>query len=166
MTSKDVLLHTLRLSRDLIAATVSDLSATDLLFRPPSGGNCAGFILGHLVWVERQALTRSGAADLPPMDPQEFDAFAQGQTPPGDVETYGDPMQFAARFAELRALTMKHVRGLAVETLVSPASPQRQAPFPMFGTVGEMFNFIGMHTMLHAGQITMIRRALGRPPLL
>jgi hypothetical protein len=33
----------------------------------------------------------------------------------------------------------------------------------MFKTAGEMAHFMALHAATHAGQITMIRRALGRP---
>ena len=35
----------------------------------------------------------------------------------------------------------------------------------MFATLGEMLNFMALHAAMHAGQITIIRRSLGRPPI-
>jgi uncharacterized damage-inducible protein DinB len=35
----------------------------------------------------------------------------------------------------------------------------------MFSTPGEMLSFMSVHTAMHAGQVTIIRRSLGRPPL-
>ena len=36
---------------------------------------------------------------------------------------------------------------------------------PMVRTYGEYLTFMGMHTALHIGQISTIRRVLGYPPL-
>lgn len=166
MTSKDTILHTLRTSRDFLAAAVSDLTAAEMVYLPPTGSNCAAFILGHLVWVERQVLLDSEVPDVPDMDAAVLDAFARGQAPPADVKAFGDPLQFAARFAELRAITMKYVRGVPAELLDRPVPAQGRLPFPLFGSVGERLNFVGLHSIMHAGQITCIRRGLGRPPLL
>jgi len=39
-------------------------------------------------------------------------------------------------------------------------------PHPLFSTVGEVATFLALHGAMHAGQITIIRRSLGRPPLI
>ena len=44
--------------------------------------------------------------------------------------------------------------------------PLERAMPPMFRTPGEMANFLGAHTAMHAGQISIIRRSLGRPPIM
>ena len=49
-----------------------------------------------------------------------------------------------------------------------PANPDQpvEKPMPMFTSLGEMVNFMALHTTMHAGQITIIRRSLGRPPVI
>ncbi|MBC8107310.1 MAG: hypothetical protein H7Z14_12020 [Anaerolineae bacterium] len=39
-------------------------------------------------------------------------------------------------------------------------------PRPMFKTLGELANFMALHATVHIGQITVIRRSLGRPPII
>jgi uncharacterized damage-inducible protein DinB len=39
-------------------------------------------------------------------------------------------------------------------------------PRPMFKTMGELANFMALHATVHIGQITIIRRSLGRPPII
>jgi uncharacterized damage-inducible protein DinB len=53
------------------------------------------------------------------------------------------------------------VRAAPINVLDKPMDK----PHPMFSTVGEFMNFISHHVTLHAGQITIIRRSLGRPPV-
>jgi hypothetical protein len=36
----------------------------------------------------------------------------------------------------------------------------------MFKTPGQLAHFMAIHTTMHAGQISMIRRSLGRPPVI
>ena len=38
-------------------------------------------------------------------------------------------------------------------------------PSPRFSTFGEFFSFMGLHAIMHAGQVSTIRRSLGRPAL-
>ena len=40
-----------------------------------------------------------------------------------------------------------------------------EKPHPMFATIGELANFMALHAAMHAGQVTIIRRSLGRPPI-
>ena len=73
----------------------------------------------------------------------------------------GDPKELIALFDKHRALLIEAVKKADVATLDGPAPFTR----PMFTTVAEMINFFGVHTGMHAGQITTIRRSLGRPPI-
>jgi uncharacterized damage-inducible protein DinB len=57
----------------------------------------------------------------------------------------------------------------AIDT-VRAATPQQldqplDKPHPMFKSVGEFANFAAAHAVMHAGQLTIIRRSLGRPPV-
>ena len=57
---------------------------------------------------------------------------------------------------------------MALAAKKAPAEKLNQAlekPNPLFGTLGQMANFMAQHATMHAGQITMIRRGLGRPPI-
>jgi hypothetical protein len=36
----------------------------------------------------------------------------------------------------------------------------------MFANVWSVVNFMALHVAMHGGQITIIRRSLGRPPLM
>ena len=58
-------------------------------------------------------------------------------------------------------------RLLEVVKEASPAHFDRalEKPHPMFKTLGEYIVFMAAHTAMHVGQITIIRRSLGRPPL-
>jgi uncharacterized damage-inducible protein DinB len=59
-------------------------------------------------------------------------------------------------------MTIDYIRRATPEQLNKPL----EKPNPRFGTVGEFAAFMAMHVTMHAGQITIIRRALGRPPIM
>ena len=54
---------------------------------------------------------------------------------------------------------------LVHQMLTTPIDKPVDKPHPMFATLGELANFMALHATMHAGQITIIRRSLGRPPI-
>jgi hypothetical protein len=64
-------------------------------------------------------------------------------------------------FDRHHGLLLEAVRRASADELDKPL----EKPFPIAATVGEFINFMSLHVSLHAGQITIIRRSLGRPPV-
>lgn len=160
-TPNDYLVHSLSASRALVNRFIEDLTPADYLHRPCAGGNCAAWIVGHLVMSERGILGRIGVIDLPPL-PEGFEKrFARDEAAPKSAE-YGDVTVLGPLFNRHRELLIERVKGMAAEAL-DAALPK---PHPMFSTVGEMVNFMGTHVAMHAGQLSTIRRTLGRPALI
>jgi hypothetical protein len=62
--------------------------------------------------------------------------------------------QYHDRFAEV-------VSGLSPTQI----NQKLDKPHPRFSTFGELAAFAPIHIAMHAGQISTIRRSLGRPPL-
>lgn len=159
-TSNDLIAHTLKVTGALLGRYCEDLKPDDYLHRPCGGANCAAWIVGHLVMTERSALGRLGVTDLPPL-PEGFDKrFARDETAPRSAD-YGDVTVLMPLFNRHRELLIEAVRRAPAELLDKPL----EKPHPMFATVGESINFMGAHVAMHAGQVTYIRRSLGRPPI-
>lgn len=137
-----------------------DLKPAEWLQRPCTGANCAAWIVGHLVLSSRGMMTRCGATDLPAL-PEEFEQrFARDDAAPkspdyGDISTLRDV--FKAHHDRFAAVA----RGLKIEEL----GREVMANHPVFSTVGSMLSFAPVHIGTHAGQISTIRRSLGRAPL-
>ncbi len=153
--------HALTVSLRLLSRYVEDLKPEEYLHRPCAGANCAAWLLGHLILSERRAMGRLGVADLPVL-PDGFETrFARDETAPKAGE-YGDVSLLMPLFARHRELLIERVNAMTAEQLNEPV----EQPHPMFKTVGEVASFMAQHATLHAGQITIIRRSLGRPPLM
>src|SRR5262249_55909451 len=157
------ILHSLRVSRDVVAAATSDLSADEWMVFPVHGGNPAAYIVCHLTMVDRMALTNLEVPLLPDVPADFTKKFARGATPPREPEVYGDATRLFPRFLAHRSLLMSAIQNMPEATFAAPAKETFTPPFPMFRTVGERLNFLGLHTQMHAGQLTMLRRSLGRP---
>jgi hypothetical protein len=160
-TATEALAYSLNASKQMLDTHTADLKGDDWLHRICPKANCAAWIVGHLVLVERRVLTFAGVKDLPPL-PEGFEKrFARDETAPG-ASDFGDTSVLVSLFDQHRSMTIDQVRRATPELLSKPL----EKPNPRFGTVGEFIAFISLHVTMHAGQITYIRRSLGRPPII
>src|SRR5690606_19867435 len=140
-------------SRRMLHMFVDDLTPEERLFRPSPGANCVDWLVGHLVLVERMFHTRFGTTS-PPV-PEGFEkTFARDDVAPKQAD-YGDTSRLLALFDEHRDATLESIRAMTSDQLAAPLT------HPRFKTVGEAAAFCALHVTMHAGQISMIRRALG-----
>ena len=158
-TANDAIAHALTVSHTLLKRYVADLGPQDYLHRPTPKANCAAWIVGHLTVSERGGLKRLGAP-LPEL-PEGFEhRFSRDEGCP-QAEEFGDVTALMPLFDEHRNRLIAAVRVATPAQLDQPL----EKPHPLFNTVGEFINFYALHGAMHAGQITLIRRSLGRPPL-
>ncbi len=160
MNVNDSIAFSLSSSQWALEGLLKDFQPKDWLHRVCETGNCPAWIVGHLVMSERRALQRLGAADLPNL-PEGFEKrFARDETAPR-AAAYGDVTILTGLFDRHRARMIDAVKALPADRLDTPLD----TPSPRFRTLGEMLLFMAIHTTIHAGQISAIRRSLGRPPL-
>jgi hypothetical protein len=160
MTTNETIAHSLIVSASLLQRYVADLTPEEFLHRPADNANCTAWLIGHLTLTDRRGLALLGVTDLPAL-PADFEKrFSRDEGSP-QASDFGD-------VANLMPLFDKH-RGMLIDAVkrVAPAQFDKplETPRPLFKTLGEMINFYAHHTTMHAGQITIIRRSLGRPPL-
>lgn len=159
---RSIIVHSLTLSSGLLQTSLADFSPDDLRHRPSPAANAAAHIVGHLAWVEHLTLQELKTPDLPPIAPGLLDPFAMGQPPATNIP---DPQALVALFFSLRQRTINTFSNLPDAALASPLAPPPHIKIPLYSTLGEAGNFVGLHTMFHTGQISAIRRSLGRPPM-
>jgi hypothetical protein len=159
-TANDVIATALTTSQMMLKRFLADLGPQEYLHRPTPKANCAAWIVGHLTLTDRNGLKRLGAAapELPAGFDHQF-SREEGCPQAGD---FGDVSRLIPLFDENRGRLVEAVRAAPAEVLDRPIEP----PHPMFATVAGSLAFLAMHTTMHAGQISIIRRSLGRPPLI
>ena len=160
-TPADAIVHSLTISKGLLVRYCQDLSAEEYLHRPVPAANCVAWLLGHLTLSDRRAFSVVfGGQDLPAL-PEGFEKqFSRSEGCP-QAREFGDVTNLLPLFVIHRDLLIEKVTTATPEQL----SDALEKPHPMFSTPGEMLSFMSVHTAMHAGQVTMIRRSLGRPPL-
>ena len=144
----------------MIHRMVDDLKPEEFEKQPCPGGNCASWILGHLLLTERRVLGMLGQA-VPPLPPGFEEKFATTRQAAGVQSGYGDPKLLVSEFDRHRQLLVEAIRQADQKQLETAL----ENPHPLFGKIGEAAMFMGLHVMMHVGQLSTIRRVLGYPPV-
>jgi uncharacterized damage-inducible protein DinB len=160
MGPKDVI-RTVAQSNDVVMKTyLQDLSDADLLTRPGPGANHIAWQLGHLINAEEELLKAIPGASLVPL-PEGWDKQHgkenAGKDPPVGFRTKAEYMDW---YAKVRENTMKFLSTLSDADL-DKQTTGRMAKFAP--TWGALLVLIANHPMMHAGQIVVLRRKLGKP---
>lgn len=160
MTTKDALVLVLDMSRHVTEMFLGDLTDEDLLVRPCPGANHVAWQIGHLITSEARFI-----GELP--------GAAKVNLPAGFVEShakeaaardtgFADKATYLAEFRRVRDETVRTLKQLPDEFLDKP----NVGPMAKFApTYGALFVLVGHHTMMHAGQFSVVRRKVGRPVL-
>ena len=159
-TVNDAIVTGLQVSEKLFRRFTADLKPTEWHYQPVPGVNTVAWVVGHLVLIDHRRAVALGAAGLPDL-------------PSGFAERYAPTRQTAVTQSDLDSATVLtrlfHEGRVHLVAAVLAASPSLLAeplpnPHPLFANHGEAALFMGQHTVLHLGQITVIRRLLGYPP--
>jgi uncharacterized damage-inducible protein DinB len=155
-----LLSHSLKSSGMLVEMFCADLSSKELLHRPCVGANCAAWIVGHLIDSDYRVAKMINSSNLPEL-PAGFGARFSRDARAASANEFGDTTILIPLFRECRGVFVSAAAALTDETLEA----KLEKPNARFSTIGEMVTFMAVHTAMHAGQISTIRRSLGRPPL-
>ncbi len=158
---KDAIAYSLRISKALFHRYLDGLKPQEFEHRPCPGGNSAAWIVGHLIRTDRRTLGWLGVTDLPAVPDGFEERFAPTRSAASGPGGYGDPKELMALFDAHRDRLIAAVQAADDAKLREPPSVQS----PLFADKGEGALFMGLHTAMHLGQITIIRRSLGYPPI-
>lgn len=155
MTAQAMLRHQLHVTHVVAAQNLEGMTARDSLVQPPGGGNCANWILGHLVNVHNELAGVLGVA--PVWEAPELERA--GPEPIREAEGALDWEELVARFAEAEPRLGAALEGLSDEALAEVI------PTPAFGDTprGVLLATILFHQAYHAGQLATARRLAGLP---
>lgn len=158
MSAPDALRHQSGLTREVVRLALEGLSHDDTLLQPPAG-NCANWVLGHMIAVYEEIVPLVGGARVRPAG--AFARYARGSAPitgPGEGmpldelrTAWGDAC--TAFDGALAALPEARLS----ETVAD--SPDGSGE----GTIASLLSTISFHQAYHAGQIGLLRRLAGRP---
>jgi uncharacterized damage-inducible protein DinB len=168
MTPNDIIAGAFRSGRHMVHRFVDDLTPDEWRHQPVPGANSAAWIVGHLALVARRiAAARLGVpeADLPAVDEEAAKPFAATRQAAGDQSGLGDPRRWLTLFDECTEKCIGAVLRVPAADLAAPAPTPAPGILAPNSTAGDLLNLLaGHHVAMHVGQLTTIRRSLGKPP--
>jgi hypothetical protein len=160
MTPNDVLAAGYRMSGGLLHRMVDDLTPEEWARQPVPGANSAAWVIGHLALTLRNGLRRMRAPDVPGFPTDLEEKFKTTKQAASEQTGYGDPKALLAIFDACLERFMALVRALPADALAGAA----EGP-PLATNRAEAIQFGALHIAMHAGQLSTIRRSLGKPPV-
>jgi uncharacterized damage-inducible protein DinB len=162
MTSRDAIRAALASTQDILKMYLSDLSDADLLVRPVPNANHIAWQIGHLISAERgicRILPGVAYSELPSGWEEQHDKNTAAQEPPRGFATKAAYLDL---FDKTRGATLAALDKMSDADLDRPTEGNMAKFAP---TLGALLVLTANHTMMHAGQFTVVRRKLGKPVL-
>jgi hypothetical protein len=161
MKAQEAITNQLTSTQNVLTMLVSDLSDADLLVRPVDKANTIAWQIGHLVAGEqhmgKENLPGVQYPELPKGFAEQHSKDAAAADPSKGFKTKAEYLDL---FGKTRQATIAAVAKLSEADLDKPASGRMTQFFP---TVGHMLGLMASHTLMHAGQFSVLRRKLGKP---
>jgi uncharacterized damage-inducible protein DinB len=152
-----------RMSFQMIHRLCNDLTEEEFHHQPVPGANSAAWIVGHLAVTNTRFGARYGATGMPELGEDFIARFKATRQSAGDQSALGTKAELLSVLDATAERLMEAVRRLPPEALSAPLP----TPAPAVVTnSAEMMIFGSMHIMMHVGQLSTIRRSLGKPPLM
>jgi len=163
MHGVDAVRSALQSTHHLVTWFLGDLQDADLLVRPVPEANHIAWQMGHLIVAEgglaRQALPNARYPELPAGFAGQHGKDTQFADPPAGFATRAEYIDL---FGKARQATNDALGKLSDADLDRPT----EGPMAKFApTVGALLLLVSNHSLMHAGQFSVVRRKLGKPVL-
>jgi uncharacterized damage-inducible protein DinB len=153
MTVQQLLAHQFGMMYGTAARNLERMTHEHSLVQPGTGGNCANWILGHLVNVQNGVMQVVGAEPVWQSEELKRAGFDPIIEPDNaiDFDTLKD------RFLASREQCVTAIAGLSDEALAQ----ELPDPFGGVTTRAQLLSVLSYHQAYHVGQIGIIRRIAG-----
>lgn len=163
MNTKDAIRSAMAMSDTVMKTYLSDLNDADLMTRPGDGCNHLAWQLGHLISSEvmlLKGLSPDASVELP----EGFaEAHSKEATGNDDASAFQSKDEYLALYDKVRDASRAALDSYPEPDFDSPSAEHFRKMFP---TQGDVFMLIANHPMMHAGQLAVARRKLGKDVLI
>ena len=149
-------------ARQYTLSLLADIDEADWFWCPPQGVTHVAWQVGHLAMAQ-YGLCLFRMRGRHPADGQLMSStfrkkFSKGSTPDPDPATHPSPTEIRDVLDRVHRQTMEELPGYSDAVLNEPI----EEPYAMFPVrLGGLF-FCAMHEMMHAGQLGLLRRLMGK----
>lgn len=142
--------HMFGLNHYVIGVNARDLSHQESLACPEPGGNCANWVLGHIVATRGAVLSLLGEKHIWEQD--VVDRYKRGSKPitPSTAKPMPEIFEALDRSQERLVAGLSRLKN---EDLAKPAGDE---------TVGKQLATLQFHEAYHSGQLGILRRVAGK----
>jgi hypothetical protein len=152
-------------AREYTLSLLTDVDDEQWFTSVGDGLTHVGWQVGHLATAQYSlclARIRGPQTDDERLISTKFrECFRKGSTPQADAAKYPSPGEIREVAARVHAQALAELPGLPEEQLDVPI----ENPHPLFKTRFGALIFCPEHELIHAGQIALMRRLMGKPPL-
>ena len=139
---------------------LNDLSDEELMMRPHPECNHLNWQVGHLIASDHEMVAGCLPDSLPALPDGFVEKYAKEAAANNDPSAFCTKEELMAVHKAQRDAAKSVLDGLSVDDLDKPSPEAMQSYAP---TVGAVFNLLGAHWLMHAGQWVVIRRQTGKP---
>jgi uncharacterized damage-inducible protein DinB len=161
MTPTELIAGGYRMARRMVHMMCDDLTPDEFRHQPVPGANSAAWVVGHLAVTARRTAERLGATGLPVLTEEFIGRYSATKKPAGPQTDLGDKADLLALLDGCVEKLTEAVGKLPAEALTGP--PPSTSRFAT--NYGEAVLFGALHVTMHCGQLSTIRRSLGKPPV-
>ena len=163
MTGVKAIIAAMDSSKAWLEAFVGDFTDADLLVRPCPDANHAAWQIGNVIGGD-PFLVKTELPDAAfPELPAGFAELHSGKGAKIDADPgFLTKADYLKLLGEVRAAAVAATAKLTDADLDRPSHEKMAFAGP---TLGHVLMFVPFHTLMHAGQFTVIRRKLGKPVL-
>src|SRR5262245_11545197 len=136
---------------------LDDISDAELLMRPVPGANHLAWQIGHVITAECRFLKNIGKS-MPEL-PANFEQ-QHGKEKIQAEKGFLTKAEYQKLQAAVRQATIAAVAGCSDADLDKPNTGPLEKFAPTYGAV---FQLVAAHSTMHVGQLTTLRRKLGKP---
>jgi len=162
---KEAALQRLNFARNYSLGLLEDIDEADWFRMPAEGVTHVAWQVGHLAIAEYGlALVRTRGAkqeDEQLLSTEFRELFGKGSTPEADAAKYPPTDAIRKTLDHVHTAVLSEIAAMSDDALSQPVDK----PHAMFATKIEALEFCASHELIHAGQIALLRRLLGKTPL-
>ena len=145
-------------TKGMIDSFLKDFTDAEMMFRPAKSANHAIWQIGHLANSTRGIVTSCDPACAFPFE--DDTRFGKSKASNDDAAFFPSKSEILGRFDVAMETAAAWVAKLTDADMAKP-SPERLQNFAP--TVGNAAILLASHPLIHIGQFTVMRRALGKP---
>ena len=159
MNAVEAIKNTIQTADMVCGAYLGDLTDEDLMRRPHAGCNHLNWQIGHLIAADNEMANGCVAGTIPELPAGFSEKYSKDAAANNDPSAFHTKAELMNLFEKQRAAIFAALDKMTETDLDQPAPEAMRAYAPTFGAV---FNMLGAHWLMHAGQWVIIRREVGR----